>query len=174
VYSIIPAALLSLVLLYSLAGNVSVMLLFLNDARIPAGQYLNSLPYQTSLEHTYYPPTIPAKHFSPRHNYPVYFVKVPGDPIPTDPGYEFNIGEAGLNERETTYLVTDSFTWEKFDNPYVCESMQAECNFFKQLAGGRSGHYRLIAEFSYSLPPFLPQIEIAFVNPEIRVYERIK
>jgi len=167
-------ALLGCVVLFSLARNVSVMLLFLNDARIPAGEFLESLPYKTSLEYTYYPPTIPAKHFSSRQNYPVYFVKVPGDPIPTDPGYEFNVGEAGLNERETTYLVTDSFTWKKFNNPYVCESMQVECDFFKQLAGGRSDHYLLIAEFSYSLPPFLPQIEIAFVNPEIRIYERIK
>jgi hypothetical protein len=47
-----------------------------------------------------------------------------------------------------------------------------ECDFFKQLATGQSDHYMLIAEFSYALPRYLPQLEIASVNPEIRIYER--
>ena len=52
--------------------------------------------------------------------------------------------------------------------------MPVECDFFKQLADGQSEHYKLIAEFSYKLPRFLPQLEVSFVNPEIRVYERIE
>jgi hypothetical protein len=52
--------------------------------------------------------------------------------------------------------------------------MQVECDFFKQLGTGLSAHYRLIAEFSYSVPAFLPQLKIAAVNPGIRIYERIK
>jgi hypothetical protein len=52
--------------------------------------------------------------------------------------------------------------------------MPAECDFFKQLTAGRSDHYKLLAEFSYSLPRYLPQLEISFVNPKISVYERIK
>jgi hypothetical protein len=51
--------------------------------------------------------------------------------------------------------------------------MPAECGFFKQLNAGRSNHYKLIAEFSYTLPPYLPQIEFLFINPVIRVYERL-
>ena len=51
--------------------------------------------------------------------------------------------------------------------------MPAECDFFKQLDTGQSAHYKLIAEFSYSLPPYLPQMSIDFVNPSIRIYERI-
>ena len=68
----------------------------------------------------------------------------------------------------------DSFTSGKFNNPYTCETMQVECDFFKQLGTGQSDHYKLVAEFSYSLPSYLPQMSIAFVNPGIRIYERIK
>jgi hypothetical protein len=51
--------------------------------------------------------------------------------------------------------------------------MQVECDFFKQLASGQSNHYKLIAEFAYSLPRYLPQVQVDFVNPTIRIYERI-
>ena len=87
--------------------------------------------------------------------------------------YMYNIGEEGLDDRQTTYLVIDSFTSDKFDSSYTCELMQVECDFFNQLATGESAHYKLIADFSYHLPPFLPQLEISFVNPQIRIYERI-
>lgn len=160
------------VFLVSVARITSVMLLFIHDARFPASEYIQSLPAKASLEHTLYPPTIPHKYFRRSYNYPIYFVKVEGDPIPTSDRYIFNAGEDGLNQRKTRYLVVDSFTSDKFNNPYTCEKMQAECDFFELLATGRSKHYKLIAEFSYSPPAFLPQLKIAFVNPEIRIYER--
>ena len=165
---------LALIFLLSLARLISVMLLFMNDARIPAGKFIASLPTGTSLEHTEYPPTIPAEHFDREHNYPIYFQNTPSEPIPTNKNYLYNVGEVGLDERQTKYLVVDSFTADKFDNPYTCELMQVECDFFKQLAAGRSEHYKLVVDFLYKLPRFLPQLEVSFVNPEIRVYERIE
>jgi len=48
-----------------------------------------------------------------------------------------------------------------------------ECDFFKQLETGQSAHYKLLAEFKYTLPRWLPQIQVDFVNPTIRIYERI-
>jgi 4-amino-4-deoxy-L-arabinose transferase-like glycosyltransferase len=172
-YPKLIGAVLTFVIAISFARNISVMLLFMNDARIPAGKFIKTLPAGTSLEHTYYPPTIPEGHFDREHNYPIYFVKSEGEALPTNKRYLFNAGEEGLDDRLTDYLLIDSFTWEKFDNQYTCKTMQVECDFFKQLAAGESAHYKLIADFSYQLPPFVPQLEVAFVNPEIRFYERI-
>lgn len=163
-----------LVFLISMARITSLMLLFIHDARIPASEYILSLPRKASLEYTLYPPTIPKKHFRREFSYPIYFVKVQGDPIPTSDKYTFNVGEAGLDERKTTYLVVDSFTSDKFKDPFTCNNMQVECDFFKQLETGQSDHYRLIEKFSYSLPSYLPQIKALFVNPEIRIYERFE
>jgi hypothetical protein len=162
------------IILFSLARVASVMLLFVNDARIPASEYLKTLPTGTSLEHTLYPPTIPPGHFEREHNYPIHFIKTMGGAVPVSRKYVFNAGEPGLDERMTDYLVIDNFTWGRFDDPFICESMPAECEFFKQLGTGQSSHYRLIAEFTYTLPPYLPRVNIAFVNPGIRIYERIQ
>jgi len=162
----------SAIVLYSLARIASLMLLVVHDARIPASAFMQTLPKGTSLEHTNYPPVIPGNHFEREHNYPIYIVKG-NEPLPTNKRYEFNAGEIGLDDRGTDYLITDSFTYERFSDPYICASMQAECEFFKQLDTGQSNHYKLIAEFSYSLPPYFPQIQVLFVNPTIRVYERI-
>jgi hypothetical protein len=148
------------------------LLLFSNDARIAASGFLKTLPVGTSLEHTYYPPTIPTERFTREHNYPIYFRKAQNEPLPTSNRYEFNAGEAGLDDRLTDYLVIDSFTSDKFENPYVCADMQVECDFFKQLETGKSDHYALLAEFKYELPAWLPQIHVDFVNPTIRIYER--
>lgn len=164
---------LTLLVLYSFARNISVMLLFMNDARFPAGAYINSLPEGTTIEYTLYPPTIPKKHFKHPMDYPIYFVKVPGDPLPTSRSYVFNAGEIGLDQRQTDYFITDNFTYDRFNDPYICANMPAECDFFKQLNTGQSKHYKQIAEFSYSLPPYLPQITVQFVNPVIRVYQRM-
>jgi hypothetical protein len=173
IYPKLIGAGLTFILLFSLARSVSVMLLFINDARLPATKFVASLPSSASLEHTEYPPTIPENYFEREHNYPIYFRNTPDEPTLTSKNYVYNIGEAGLEDRRTTYLVIDSFTSDKFDSAYTCELMQVECDFFKQLEAGESEHYKLIADFSYRLPPFLPQLEISFVNPEIRIYERI-
>lgn len=162
----------SMLVLYSLTRIISVMLLVINDARIPASEFLNTLPEGTSLEHTYYPPSIPGDYFEREHNYPIYFVKE-GEPVPTNKQYEYNAGESGLDDRQTEYLVTDSFTYDRFSDPYICASVQVECDFFQQLATGQSDHYQLIAEFSYTLPAYLPHLNVNYINPVIRIYERI-
>lgn len=162
----------SLIILYSLARLFSLMLLVMNDSRIPASAFIESLPAGTSLEHTYYPPTLPPQgHFEREHNYPIYFVKG-SEPLPTDKRFEYNSAEAGLDERETDYLVIDSYTSDKFEDVFYCEAMPVECEFFEQLDSGGSTHYKLLREFKYTLPPYLPQIEFGFINPSIRVYER--
>jgi hypothetical protein len=148
------------------------MLLFLNDARLPATAYVASLPAGTSLEHTEYPPAIPPGHFEREHNYPLFFIKAADQEVPTGARYPFNAGEAGLLERSTDYLVIDSFTAAKLADPYTCEAMPLECAFFAELESGKTDHYRLIRQFVYRLPAWLPHIRVAFVNPEIRVYER--
>ena len=163
-----------LVFLFSIARVVGVMLLFVNDSRIPASAFVASLPAGASLEYTYYPPTIPPDHFEREHNYPIFFQKSPDQSPPINRNYVFNAGESGLDARLTDYLVVDNFTADKLNDPYVCQSMQVECDFFKQLRTGRSQHYKLLKEFSYSLPSYLPQLNISFVNPAIRIYERIK
>jgi hypothetical protein len=174
IYSKAIVAGVALVALFSFARITSLLLLFVNDARIPASEFIKTLPVGTSLEHTYYPPTIPGDHFEREHNYPVHFLKTPTDQVPVSAKYVFNAGEAGLDDRLTDYFITDSFTYSRFNDPRTCETMQIECDFFKQLETGRSNHYRLIAEFFYTPPPYLPRMNVQFANPTIRVYERIK
>jgi 4-amino-4-deoxy-L-arabinose transferase-like glycosyltransferase len=172
-YSSLVLATVALIVVYSFARLISMALLFMNDARTPAGQFIASLPAGTSLEATFYTPDVPAEHFEREHNYPIYFIRSITDEVPAGKNYDFNAGEAGLDERQTTYLVIDSFIADHFDDPYTCSMMPVECEFFQQLATGASNHYKLIAEFAYQLPAFLPQIQVEYVNPSIRVYERI-
>jgi len=172
VYPVLVNVGISVFVLFSIARLFSLMLLVINDARIPATEFVATLPKGTSLEHTNYPPTLPSEHFEREYNYPIYFVR--GDePLPTDNRFEYNAGEAGLVDRETDYLVIDNFTANKFQNPFYCDAMPSECRFFKQLEAGGSDHYKLLAEFKYELPPYLPQIQFEFINPVIRIYERI-
>jgi hypothetical protein len=49
-----------------------------------------------------------------------------------------------------------------------------ECDFFKRLLAGEVASFRLVKEFTYSLPPWLPDVSISAVNPEIRIYERVR
>lgn len=160
------------IVLYSLTRLLSLMLLVMNDARIPASAFMETLPLGSTLEHTYYPPTLPAERFAREHNYPIYFIKG-SEPLPVSDKFEYNAGEAGLLDRQTDYFVVDSFTADKFNAPHYCETMPLECTFFKQLESGGSEHYKLLAEFKYTLPPYLPQIRFEFINPSIRIYERI-
>jgi len=162
------------IVLFSLARLASITLLFVNDARIPATEFMQTLRRGASLEHTNYPPSYPEGFFSREHNYPLHIQMGTIDPPPTDKPYDFNTGEAGLLERGTDYLIVDSFTAGRFSDPYVCEQVRVECDFFKQLETGGTDHYRLLAEFRYTLPRYLPQLEITYANPIIRIYERIK
>jgi hypothetical protein len=173
-YPIVIGLIVSAVILYSIVRIVSLMLLVMNDARIPASAFMGTLRTGTSLEHTFYPPSLPAPgYFEREHNYPIYFTRDPNEPLPESKKFKYNAGEAGLVDRKTDYLVVDSFTANKFKNQYFCEAMPVECAFFKQLETGRSEHYKLLAEFEYSLPPYLPQLKFEFINPAIYVYERI-
>jgi hypothetical protein len=97
-------------------------------------------------------------------------IKYPGETVPTHKSYEYNQGEAGLYQREVDYLVVDSFTYDRFDDEYICQTNPVECDFFKQLLTGETDLH-LLASFEYRLPSFLPQISLATVNPDIKVYE---
>jgi hypothetical protein len=48
-----------------------------------------------------------------------------------------------------------------------------ECNFFKRLLAGEVTTFRLVKEYTYSLPSYLPQVSVLTVNPGIRIYERV-
>jgi 4-amino-4-deoxy-L-arabinose transferase-like glycosyltransferase len=172
-YPIAVSVTVSAIILYSLARIISLMLLVMHDARIPASAFMDTLPAGSSLEHTFYPPTFDGSRFEREYNYPIYFMRDPNEPLPQSKKFKYNVGEEGLDKRETDYFVVDSFTSRKFNNPYFCEAMPIECAFFKQLETGGSDHYKLLAEFKYTLPPYLPQIQFEFINPSIRIYERI-
>ncbi|MBK8782814.1 MAG: hypothetical protein IPO22_13630 [Anaerolineales bacterium] len=124
---------------YSLLRLVSIALLFENDARIPAGEYIATIRgYQKSMEYTLYPPLINKRQFERAHNYPIYFVKYPTDVVPTGGRYEYNLGEQGLLVRDTDYFVIDTLTYSRFYNDSICETNPVECDFFKKCLQGRS------------------------------------
>ena len=158
------------VILASFLQVVSVELLFANDARTPAGAFLETLKPDTVLEYTLYPPTIPENHFSRTRNYPIYMIKYPGETVPDNKAYQYNQGEKGLYARGVDYLVVDSFTYSRFSDESTCQVNPVECDFFNGLLAGKT-ELRLLASFEYSLPSFLPQITLAAVNPVIKVYE---
>ncbi|MEK6752818.1 MAG: phospholipid carrier-dependent glycosyltransferase [Chloroflexota bacterium] len=162
-------------LAYSGLRLVSIALLFANDARIPAGEYIESMRgYGQSLEYTLYPPLVNKKQFERAHNYPIYFVKYPADIVPTGGRYEYNLGGQGLLERDTDYFLIDSYTYNRFYTESVCETNLVECDFFKRLLAGEAASFELIREFTYDLPPYLPHVFISAVNPQIRIYERVR
>lgn len=172
-----PAAiviLLALGISYSFLRLVSAALLFTNDARIPASDYIAALRGEnTVIEYTLYPPIVDKTQFYKAHNYPIFFLKYPGETMPTGGGkLEYNQGEQGLIDRAVNYLVIDTFTYLRLNDPYTCDSNPLECDFFKKLLAGET-RYRLLKEFKYALPPYLPQVYISAVNPEIRIYEHV-
>lgn len=154
---------------------VSLRLLLVNDPRQEASQFLATLPQGTKLEYTMYPPEIPLGHFEEEYNYPIFFPKFEGQETPkVAPGKPYdavNEGEAGLLDREVDYFVADSFTYGRCANEAIYQTNPVECDFFEALTAGESA-YQLIGEFTYDLPPYLPQIRLAFVNPDIYVFQR--
>lgn len=161
--------LLALVIASSFLNVLSVVLLFANDARTPAGEFIQTLEPGTVIEYTLYPPSFPTEPFARARNYPIYLVKYPGETVPTHKAFPYNKGEDGLYERGVDYLVADSFTYARFSDEYICETNPVECEFFRELLAGETG-LTLLASFEYSLPPWLPQISLAAVNPDVRVY----
>jgi hypothetical protein len=154
---------------------VSVNLLLKNDPRLIASEFIATLPEGTKLEYTMYPPDIPSKHFRAEYSYPIFFIKFEGQEVPKvgkgKPYDQYNEGEEGLLGRETDYFVTDSFTYARCANENVYQTNPVECAFFENLFAGKTS-YEMIAEFTYSLPEFLPQISVDFVNPEIQIFQR--
>jgi hypothetical protein len=159
-----------LIILASFLQVASVALLFANDARTPAGKFLETLEPNKILEYTLYPPPIPENHFDRTRNYPIYMIKYPGETVPTDKAFQYNQGETGLYERGVDYLVVDSFTYARFDDEFICQTNPVECEFFRRLLAGETD-LRLLASFEYHLPPFLPQASLSAVNPDVKVYE---
>ncbi len=162
---------------YSMLRLVSTALLFLNDARIPASEYIATIRgYQNTIEYTLYPPIINKKQFyGAARNYPIYFVKYQDDVVPTGGNFEYNQGEQGLIERDVDYFVIDSLTYSRLlENEGICQTNPVECDFFKKLLAGKITTFRLVEDFTYTLPPYLPQLEVRGVNPEVRIYERVK
>ena len=158
------------VILASFLQTVSVALLFANDARTPAGEFLKTLKPNTVLEYTLYPPAIQENYFSKARNYPIYLIKYPGETVPNNKAFPYNRGEDGLYERGVDYFVADSFTYARFSDDYICETNPVECRFFNNLLAGKTS-LQLLASFEYSLPPYLPQISLAAVNPDIKIYK---
>jgi hypothetical protein len=160
---------------YSMLRLVSIALLFTNDARIPASEYIASLRgYKTTVEYTLYPPIVNKKQFyGAARNYPIFFLKYPNEVMPTGGKVKYNQGEQGLMEREVDYLVIDSFTYERFYSDPICATNPVECDFFKRLLAGEVTTFRLVKDFTYTLPPYLPGVTVLTVNPGIRIYERV-
>ncbi|KXK13107.1 MAG: hypothetical protein UZ14_CFX002001846 [Chloroflexi bacterium OLB14] len=147
----------------------------MNDARIQATQYIDTLRgYQKIIEYTLYPPYIEKRKFERAHNYPIYFVKYPTDIVPTGGRYEYNQAEKGLLDRDTDYFVIDSLTYDRFYIDSICATTPLECDFFKRLVAGEVENFRLIASFTYELPPFLPKVNVYSVNPDILIFERVR
>lgn len=160
---------------YSALRLGSIALLFLNDSRIPATAYIETIRgYGKSIEYTLYPPAIEKKRFARAHNYPIYFVKYPSDVVPSGGRIIYNEGEEGLLRRDTDYLVIDSYTYKRFYTESVCATNPVECDFFKRLLAGESEHFRLLKQFKYDLPAFLPRVTISAVNPDILIFERVR
>ncbi|MGH2583169.1 MAG: ArnT family glycosyltransferase, partial [Anaerolineales bacterium] len=159
------------VLVYSFLRVIGVMLLFENDARRSASEFLDQLPAASSAEYTFYPPNINREIFTRAYTYPLFFVKWPGETPPTDQRFEYNTGATGVADRQPDYLIIDSFTYERFQDPFICESILAECEFFTDLLAGKTD-YVLIGNFEYDLPAWMPAMPRSFLNPDIRVYQR--
>jgi hypothetical protein len=160
---------------YSMLRLASTALLFMNDARMPASVFVANLPGEgKTIEYTLYPPIVNKKQFAKAYNYPVFFLKYPTDVVPTGGRYEYNQGEAGLIDRETDYLIIDTLTYGRLYTESVCVTNPVECDFFKRLVAGEIKTFRLMKEFTYTLPPWLPDISLSAVNPEVRIYERVR
>lgn len=148
----------------------STMLLFLNDARIPASTYTATFTEKARVEVTLYPPNMADEKKLKVRDYPIYIFKFIGQKPAPESG--FNLGEQGLIQRNVDYLILDSFTYQRFSDPFICENNQVECDFFDDLFNGRSSYTLLKAFPAYELPWYMPQIQLDFVNPTIMIFQR--
>ena len=164
---------LAVIIVYSGMRVLSTDLLIKNDSRELAKPFLSTLPSGSSVEYTAYAPNFEnEKRFSSFFQYPLFILKYEGQELPKGSGFEYNTGEAGIEDRKPDYLIISSFTYSRFKNKYTCQRHQADCDFFNNLLAGKT-NYREMAAFKYELPAYLPKVSLSFINPEIRVYERI-
>jgi hypothetical protein len=158
------------VILLSAAYVVSITLLFKYEPRIAAGNFLrSSIVEGKSLEFTLYPPVIPEAYFKSAVAYPLFFKKAADWEITQDSDQ----GAAGIEIRKPDYLVVDSFTYLRYDIPDVCQTTPNDCAFFHNLLNNKT-NYQLVKTFHYDIPRFLPQAETDFLNPTIKLYQRVK
>lgn len=87
------------------------------------------------------------------------------------PSPDVDQGEEGIETRRPDYLVIDSFTYERYQDEEICQTTAKDCAFFRNLLDGKT-QYQLLKTFHYEIPRFLPQVETAFLNPVIKIYER--
>ncbi|MEJ2759810.1 MAG: hypothetical protein P8046_15130, partial [Anaerolineales bacterium] len=162
-----------LVLGYSALRVVSIDLLFFNDSRMPASEYVAKLPKDAKIEYTLYPPPIDRSYFTAEKPYPIHFFKWDEErELLAEQGIEYNFGEAGIEDRKPQYFIIDSFTYARLEDDFICQGHLKECEFFNRLLAGKT-NYELIATFEYHLPWYLPQMHPYFLNPDIRIYQRI-
>jgi hypothetical protein len=164
-------AVLLIILVYSFLRVIAVGLLFINDNRIAASKYLETLPEGATIEITASPPNIPTRHFSKQYEHPIYTKKFAGQAPPAGNASKYNQGEAGVEQRQPDYLIVDSFTYEDFLPGNDCTEAPLECEFFQHLLAGET-NYQLVQSFDYRLPAFLPVTRATFVNPVIQIYQR--
>ncbi len=166
------AVLCILVLFWGALRVASVIVMMKHDARIPAAEFLRTIPDAVSVERTFYAPIFYDKdRFSTFIEYPLIFLKFADQQITINNGLEYNVGEKGVEERKPDFLVVSSFIYARFANQFICERHQPDCTFFEDLLAGET-KYEKIADFRYDLPWYLPDIAINFVNPEIIVFQR--
>ena len=103
----------------------STILTIHNDSRITAKTYLDSLPVDAHYELTFYSPNMDEDRFENILGYPLIFKKFPDQELPEDSRFDYNSGEAGVEERKPDYLVASSFIYSRFHNAYTCELHQA-------------------------------------------------
>ncbi len=165
---IIPIA----VFAFSALRQAGTIVAIKNDARIPAGEFINTLPAGSSMEITQYTPNLVDGRFDAQM-YPLYFLKYENEELPQETRYEYNTGEVGVEVRKPEYLVISSYIYSRFNNEFTCQKYPAECDFFQRLQAGET-NYKQIGEFKYTLPSYLPKLNLVFINPIIQVYERVE
>ena len=155
---------------FSMLRVVSMDLMFLNDSRMVASEYIKTLPKKSLIEYFYYPPPIDEKVFKNAEPYPIHFIKWEWEEEVLPPDY--NLGEVGLEERKPEYLILDSFTYNRYEDERVCERHQVECDLNNKLFAGET-NYQLIASFEYDVPWFIPKVHTVFLNPDIQIFQRV-
>jgi hypothetical protein len=156
------------IIFFSALRVMSVTLLFENDGRIAAADYLKEvIAPGTRTEHTSYPPQLPREDRIV-DNYPLVVFKFAEDIAPHTGANE---GEEGLEKRKPEYLVIDRKTSDRFEDEHVCDLNPVECRFFARLLN-EDTNYKLIERFEYRVPPYLPQVRMDFVNVDVLLFER--